>query len=278
MPDWKAEIRGRLASLRLSPAREEEIVKELTQHLEDRYTELLSGGAAPAEAYRATFTELSSSELLAKELRRVERSAPQEPIVLGSTWRGNMFGGLWQDLRFAIRTLSKNPGFTAVAMLTLCLGIGANTAIFSLTRGVLLRPLPFSEPDRLIGIRESKVGEGHNNPMAWRSFAEFRDKAQTLESIAAYTNWNPDIEQSDGAMRAQGARVSYSYFKVLGVKSLLGRDFTPEDDKVGAPPTAMLGHDLWRQLYGGDREIIGKSLRIDGQSFTIIGVAPPVSL
>src|ERR1051325_2478420 len=102
---------------------------------------------------------------------------------------------LWQDLRYGARMLLKQPGFTLVAVLTLALGIGANTAIFSLVRGVLLRPLPFSEPDRLIGIRESKLGEGHNNPMAWRSFAEFRAKAQTLETIAAYQNWNPDIEQ-----------------------------------------------------------------------------------
>ena len=185
---------------------------------------------------------------------------------------------LFKDIRYAIRGLLKHPSFTLIAIATLALGIGANTAIFSLVRGVLLRPLPFSEPERLIGIRESKVGEGHNNPMAWRSFAEFRDKAQTLESIAAYQNTNPDIEQADGTMRVQGTRVSHSYFKVLGVQPLLGRDFTAEDDKVGAPRTAMLGYDLWQQLYGGDREIVGKSLRIDGQSLTIIGVMPQMSV
>ena len=185
---------------------------------------------------------------------------------------------LFKDIRYGIRGLLKHPTFTLIAIVTLALGIGANTAIFSLVRGVLLRPLPFSEPERLIGIRESKVGEGHSNPMAWRSFAEFRDKAQTLESIAAYLNWNPDIEQADGTMRVQGAQVSHSYFKVLGVHPLLGRDFMPEDDKVGAPRTAILGYDLWQQLYGGDQEIVSKSLRIEGQSLTIIGVMPPISL
>src|SRR6185295_16497682 len=160
----------------------------------------------------------------------------------------------WRDLHYSARMLLKRRGFAAIAVLTLALGIGANTAIFSLVRGVLLRPLPFSEPERLIGIRESKVGEGHNNPMAWRSFAEFRDKAQTLESVAAYQDTNPDIEQVDGTMRVQGARVSHSYFKVLGVRPLLGRDFTPEDDKVGAQLTAVLGYDLWQQSYGGDQE------------------------
>src|SRR6267143_4082181 len=185
---------------------------------------------------------------------------------------------LSKNIRYGIRGLLKHPSFALIAIATLALGIGANTAIFSLVRGVLLRPLPFSEPERLIGIRESKEGEGHDNPMAWRSFAEFRDRAQTLESIAAYVNWNPDIEQADGTMRAQGARVSHSYFKVLGVQPMLGRDFTPEDNKVGAPPTAILGYDLWQQVYGGDREVVGKSLRIDGESLTIIGVMPQVSL
>src|SRR5258705_10256056 len=185
---------------------------------------------------------------------------------------------LFKDIRYGIRGLLRNPSFALIEIVTLALGIGANTAIFSLVRGVLLRPLPFSEPERLIGIRESKVGEGHNNPMAWRSFAEFRDKTQTLESITAYINWNPDIEQGDGTIRVQGAQVSHSYFKVLGVHPLLGRDFTPEDDKVGAPRIAMLGYDLWQQFYGGDREIVGKSLRIDGQSLTIIGVMPQMSV
>ncbi|HET7113415.1 MAG TPA: ABC transporter permease, partial [Pyrinomonadaceae bacterium] len=184
----------------------------------------------------------------------------------------------WRDLRHSARILLKRPGFTAIALLTLALGIGGNTAIFSLVRGVLLRPLPFSESDRLIGIRESKIGEGHNNPMAWRTFAEFRDKAQSLESIAAYFNSNPTIEQAEGTMSLQGALVSHSYFKVLGVQPMLGRDFTPEDHKPGAPLTAILGYDLWQQLYGGDREIVGKSLRIDGQSVTIIGVMHPISV
>ena len=121
----------------------------------------------------------------------------------------------WRDLVHSARMLIKRPGFTFVAIVTLALGIGANTAIFSLVRGVLLRPLPFSEPERLIGIRESKVGEGHNNPMAWRSFAEFRDKAQTLKVIAAYFQSSDDIEQGDGVVSVQGASVSHSYFKVF---------------------------------------------------------------
>jgi putative ABC transport system permease protein len=185
---------------------------------------------------------------------------------------------LWRDLHYSARMLLKRRGFAAIAVITLALGIGANTAIFSLVRGVLLRPLPFSESERLIGISESKVGEGHNNPMAWRTFAEIRDKAQTIESIAAYFNTNPTIEQAEASVSVQAARVSHSYFRVLGVHPILGRDFTTEDDKQGAPLTAILSYQLWQQLYGGDREIVGKSLSIDAQSVTVIGVMGPINV
>jgi len=174
--------------------------------------------------------------------------------------------------------LLKRRGFAAIAVITLALGIGANTAIFSLVRGVLLRPLPFSESERLIGIRESKVGEGHDNPLAFRTFAEIRDKAQTIESVAAYVNSNPTVEQAEGTVSLQGSRVSHSYFKVLGVNPILGRDFTPEDDKPGASLTAILSYELWQQLYGGDRDIVGKPQKIDGQMVTIIGVMGPISV
>lgn len=184
----------------------------------------------------------------------------------------------WRDLDHSARMLWKRPGFTFVAIVTLALGIGANTAIFSLVRGVVLRPLPFSEPERLIGIRESKVGEGHNNPMAYRSFAEFRDKAQTLEFIAAYVQTNPGIEHGDGIVTVQGAGVSHNYFKVFGVHPMLGRDFTPDDDQRDAPRTVILSHELWQQLYGGDAAIVGKSLKWNGQSATIVGVMQPISV
>jgi putative ABC transport system permease protein len=172
--------------------------------------------------------------------------------------------------------LLKRPGLTLTAVLTLALGVGANTAIFSLVRGVLLRPLPFQEPERLIGIRESKTGEGKSNPLAWRSFFEFRDHAMTLEHIAAYLNWNPDVERDDGTVRVIGAQVSSAYFKVMGVSPLIGRDFTPDDGNYNAPPTVILSYELWQTMYGGDPEVIDQTLRIDGTSFGIIGVMPSV--
>src|SRR5262247_3415871 len=150
MPEWKEEIRQRLASLNLDPPREAEIVEELSQHLEDRYAESLIRGATPEEALRAALAELRDSESLQRELRQVEYQVTQEPVVLGANRRINMLGGIWQDLRYGARMLAKTPGFTLLAVVTLALGIGANTAIFSGINAVLFRPLPATrEPERL---------------------------------------------------------------------------------------------------------------------------------
>jgi putative ABC transport system permease protein len=150
MPDWKAEIKPRLTRLALEPTREAAIVEELAQHLADCYAELLAGGMTPAEAERQTRAELSGSEILARELRRVERQVAPEPIVLGTNRRTNMIADVWQDLRFGARMLMKQKGITAIAVLSLALGIGANTALFSVVHAMLLKLLPVKEPERLV--------------------------------------------------------------------------------------------------------------------------------
>jgi hypothetical protein len=151
-PEWKGEVKQRLARLKLAPSREAAIVEELAQHLEDHYAESLARGATPEEAYRAAFAELSDRELLARELRLIERFVNDEPVVLGSR-RKNMIADLWQDLRYVVRMLRKNPAFTVVAVITLSLGIGANTAIFSFVNTALLQPLPIRDAARIVELR-----------------------------------------------------------------------------------------------------------------------------
>ena len=149
MPEWKNEIIQQLAGLNLPPAREAEIVEEVAQHLEDRYRELLAGGMAEHEARRVALQELSREDLLARGLHRVEQEVKEEPTVLGGSGGDNPFGSIWRDLRFGARQMWRNPGFAAVAVLSLALGIGANALVFSVVNALVLKPLPVERPDQL---------------------------------------------------------------------------------------------------------------------------------
>jgi putative ABC transport system permease protein len=273
VPDWKPEIRRRLANLKLEPTREAAILEELSQDLADCYAELLSSGATEEEAYQRTLAELSGSELLAHELRRVER--PAEPIVPGTDRRTNMIAALWQDLRFGARMLLKQPSFTLIAVLTLALGIGANTAIFSIVNAVLLRPFPYKEPERLVILRENISG-GVNSSVSYPNFADWRAQSALCDSIVAVrVNESFNLTGVGEPERLQGRLVSAEFFSTLGIKPLAGRDFLPEEDRPGATPAAILSYEFWQRRFGADLSIIGRQLSLNDQSFTVVGVAPP---
>jgi predicted permease len=281
MPDWKAEIRRRLANLRLAPAREAAIVEELAQYLDDHYAELLAGGATEREAYRQTLTELDGSELLAHELRRVERQVPQDPIVLGTNGRRNMIADLWQDLRFGARMLVKQPGFTLIAVLTLALGIGANTAIFSVINGLILRRLPVEKPEDLVapfwGSRKAAQVWGG---LSYANYVDLRERNQSLSGLLVWSLTSAGVSAAASGDNARaevawGELVSANYFDVLGVKLALGRGFLPEEERTqNTHPVVVISHSLWQQRFNGDAGIVGKTIYLNGGPFTVVGVAP----
>ena len=180
---------------------------------------------------------------------------------------------VWQDLRYGARILRKSPGLTAAAILTLALGIGATTAIFSVIEGVLLRPLPFAEPERIVGLRETLPDEG-SIPIAYRTFTAWREQNTVFEEIAALHSSEVNLE-GDDPQRVASASVTPSYFAVMGTQPILGRAFLPEDALPGSERVVVLSYELWQSRFGGDRNLIGQQARIDGASFTVVGVMPP---
>src|SRR5439155_4278308 len=169
-----------------------------------------------------------------------------------------------------------NPGFTAVAVLTLGLGIGANTAIFSVVNAVLLRPLPYKNPDRLVWIWENNLLKNIPiNPVSPGNLNDWRYESHVFESLSAWDGENFNLTDHGEPERVLGAKVFADFFEVLGVQPALGRSFLPEEDRVGANPVALLSHGLWQRRFGGDTNILGKTITVDGKSVTVIGITPP---
>jgi len=279
MPDWKEEIRKRLARVKLSPEREAEIVDELAQHLDDRYQQSLLGGATEKEAYQWARLELDKGDggdVLAHELRRVERSVDQDPVVAGAQRRKNMADDVWQDLRYALRMIVKNPGFTAIAVIALALGIGANSAIFSVVNTVLLQPLPYKDPDRLVMVWEDISAKGfpRDTPAA-ANYIDWRDQNQVFEGMAAMANESFNLTGAGDPERIDGRRVSASLFPLLGVEPYLGRAFSPEEDQPGGNKVVILSNGLWKRRFGSDMNIVGKAFIFNGESVQVVGVLPP---
>ena len=181
-----------------------------------------------------------------------------------------------KDLRHGIRSLLKQPGFTVIAILTLALGIGANTAIFSVVNAVLLRPLPFKESDRLI-IAWNKGAEaagGDRTPLAVAELLDWRAQTRVFESVSAFAPRTFNYVGSDGPERVVGARVTTNFFATLGVEPKLGRAFLPEEEQPNAPSAAIISEEFWRRHFGADEQVIGKAIKLNEQSITIVGVMP----
>ena len=180
----------------------------------------------------------------------------------------------YNDLKFSLRMLRKNPGFATVVVLTLALGIGANTAIFSFVNAVILNPLPFPDADRLVVITEI-TPHGDEMSVALLNFQDWQTRARSFEEIGGVRFVTFNLTGLDTPQRLIGQIVTLNYFKILGVQPQLGRTFTPEEDKYGATPTVLISDSLWRSQLGSDPNVIGRTLNLDGRNFTVIGVMPP---
>jgi putative ABC transport system permease protein len=274
MPDFKLEIRERLAELGLSAVREAEIVEELSQHLEEEYEQALNCGASEDEARQQALEQLNTSDLLAHELGRVEHRAPAHPVTLGTEKKINLFADLWQDLRYAMRTLVKNPAFTSIAVIAIALGIGANSAIFSVVNAVLLRPLPFKNPEQLVMVWENATHLGFpKNTPSPPDFLDWQRQNTVFTGMAATAEQNFNLTGVGEPERLDGRRVSANLFDLLGVPALLGRTFVPDDARPGAH-VVLLSQSLWQRRFGSDPSIIGRVITLNEESYTVIGVIP----
>src|SRR5438874_5672807 len=180
------------------------------------------------------------------------------------------------DLRFALRSLSRSPGFALAVIVTLALGIGANTAIFSVIRGVLLKPLPHRDGDRLVYLRQSADGPGQGDiDFSVPEVTDIRHGVPSLGGIAEYTPWSVIYQRDVGALRLSVGLVTGNYFEVMGLSPVVGRLTRPSDDGPGVPGVAVLTHEFWMKRFGGDPSIVGKQLRLDNKLATVVGVLQP---
>jgi putative ABC transport system permease protein len=188
---------------------------------------------------------------------------------------GGLMETLWQDVRYSGRLLLKHPGFSLIAVLTLTLGIGANTAIFSIVNAVLLRPFPYHAPEQLVMLAESVSGQ-RNGSVSYPNFVDWRAQNSVFEAVSAVRpNENYNFSGAGEPERLQGRLVSAGFLSLLGVKPLLGRDFVAEDDRPGATPAVIISHEFWTRRFGNDQSIAGKQIALNNQSYTVVGVTPP---
>jgi predicted permease len=274
MPDWRAHIRPHLTALRLSTTRENEIIDELAQHLDDRWRELIAEGASEEEATRGALSQLRE-DVLVRNLAPL-RQSQQSPTVTPGAPSGHWSTDLWRDLRYAAHTFGKQPGFAAAAILTLGLGIGATTAMFSVIYGVLLKPLPFPAPDRLVAMWHTAPELGFDEfQQSPATYFTYRDENRVFEDVGMWVPF-PDVSITGRGEpeRVQALYVTDGTLSILQVQPLLGRLFAKTDDAPGSPDRTVLTYGYWQRRFGGGRDIVGQTVTIDGKPYEVIGVLP----
>jgi putative ABC transport system permease protein len=275
MRNWREEIERRLPGTARRSARLDEVLQELAEHLDDRFEELRAAGTSESDATRLVLDELNESSALQREIALMTTTRVAPPPI-GKGHRASLVGDLLQDVRFGLRMLRKSPGFTAVAMLTLALGIGANTAIFTVINAVLLRPLPFAEPDRLVRIWESnpprgwpQFGVSHPNYLDWAA------QARTFDALGATAGAAFTLSDGGNAERVVALAATHTFLPVLGAAPMIGRNFQADEDRPGGNTrVAVLTFPYWQRRFGADPSVIGRTLTLNNQPYQVIGVLP----
>ncbi len=236
------------------------MTEELRFHLEKLIEEKVGKGLTPEEARYAALRELGGVEQIKEECRDMRRV--------------NNIENLFQDVRYGLRMFAKNPGFTAVAVLTLALGIGANTAIFSVVDAVILRPLPYKDPARLVLVKERiPMARPEPIPVCAPDAVQFQRQNQVFESVAAFRGGQFDLSGEGEPERIPAERVNAGLFSLLGVQPVVGRAFTADEDQPGHS-LAILSYALWQRRFGARPDVVGRTVTLDRQPYTVIGVMP----
>ncbi|HJU89711.1 MAG TPA: ABC transporter permease [Gemmatimonadaceae bacterium] len=261
--------RFRLSSILPNPRRD--ISSEIRFHIEMRAREFMAAGMPPDEARRAAIDAFG-------DVVAIEEACRTEDVqrIRVHQWRETM-QSIWQDLRFAARTLAKTPAFTVVMIVTLALGIGANTAIFSLINGVLLQPLPYASGDRIVELHQPvAAADVENAGFSPVELSDYRQSARSLTGLVEYHSMPFILLGGDEPRRVQTGVVSAEFFDLLGVKPILGRTFRAGEDSIGAEPVLVLSYDFWQTEFGGDQSIIGRTFTMNDHIHTVVGVLSAV--
>jgi len=238
---------------------EQEMDEELRSYLDAAAKEKMRSGMSHEQALRAARVEMGSMDAVKEEIRDAGWETTIETI--------------WQDLRCGLRQLRRNPGFTAGAVLTLALGIGANTAIFSVVNAVLLRPLPYTDADRLVTLDETNA-QLDRMSVAYLDFRDWQRENHSFTQVAAFVGDDLILTLPEGAEYLSGKDVSADFFSVLGVQLALGRAFLPEEDQQGGRPVAIISHQIWQRHFGGNPQVLGNAVTLNGKAYTVVGVLP----
>lgn len=257
---WIYKLPLRLRSLLARQKADQELDEELRDHIELKTQQFIALGQAPNEARRAALLAMGGVEKRKEECRDARQV----------TWLQDFL----EDIQYGLRILRKSPGFTTIAILTLALGIGANTAIFSVVQGVLLAPLPYNEPDRLVLVWQYNLKLKHPISISYPDFLDWQRDARSFQQMAAYDLQDRNLTTPGTPEHLNGEEISAGFLSTLGIKPILGREFSPDEDKPGGAPLVLISNRLWRDRFASSIEALGKPVTLDGVDYTIAGVLP----